>query len=172
MKFLELAKKRYSVRKYQTKPVEQEKLAMILEAGRVAPTAANFQPQRILVLQEKDNLAEINKTANTFNAPLVIVVCGNTSEAWERPVDTKNFTDIDTSVVTTHMMMQAADLELGSVWIGIFDPAAIKESFNLPDEIEPINILAIGYPDEEALSPERHSKTRKYLNETVFYEKF
>ena len=170
MSFLELVRERYSVRKYKPIAVEQEKLAMILEAGRVAPTAANFQPQRVLVLTEKDGLAKINKTANTFKAPLVLLVCADTSESWERPVDKKSFADIDASVVTTQMMLQATELGLGTVWIGIFDPADIKTTFNLPEELEPINILAIGYADEEPASSQRHSETRKGLNETVFYE--
>ena len=172
MKFLELAKARYSTRKYKPQAVEKDKLAMILEAGRVAPTAANFQPQRVLVLQEKEGLEKIGKMADVFGAPLVLLVCGDKNVAWERPEDHKSFADIDASVVTTHMMMQAAAFGLGSVWIGIFDPAVIKQAFAFPSGLEPVSILAIGYADEEAASPERHTETRKQLDETVFYETF
>ncbi len=172
MSFEKLAKARYSTRKYKSQGVEKDKLDLILEAGRVAPTAANKQPQRVLVLQEKESLDKVGKTANIYGAPLAFVVCGDTKEAWERPVDKKVFADIDASVVATHMMIQAADLGLGSVWVGIFDPAVLKGSFNIPDSLEPVGILAVGFADEEPASPDRHSETRKKLTETVVYESF
>ena len=172
MTFLELAKERYSARKYSALKVEKAKLDAILEAGRVAPTAANKQPQRILVVQQKDGLGKIGETANVYGAPLALIVCGDTTEAWTRAVDGKPFVDIDVSVVTVHMMMAATDLGLGSVWIGMFDPASIKKNFNLADGVEPISILAIGYAIGEAPSPERHANTRKSLEQTVGFETF
>lgn len=172
MSFLDLAKARYSTRKYTAKKVEKEKLDSILNAGRVAPTAANKQPQRILVIQEREGIARIGETANVYGALLVLVVCGDAKEAWTRPVGNKVFADIDASVVTTHMMLQAAELGLGSVWIGIFDPKTVKRAFKLPEELEPVSILAIGYADEQAPSPERHATTRKGIEQTVRYESF
>lgn len=172
MQFIELAKARYSARKYKSQSVEKDKLNTILEAGRVAPTAANKQPQRILVLQEKESLDKLGKTANVYGAPLAIIVCGDAAEAWERPEDKKVFADIDASVVATHMMVQAADLGLGSVWVGIFDPTVLKNTFNIPNGVEPVGVLAIGYADGEPSSPERHSTTRKQLKDTVAYESF
>ncbi len=172
MAFLDLAKARYSARKYASRRVEQEKLAAILEAGRVAPTAANKQPQRVLVVQEQAGMAKLAETANVYGAPLVLIVVADTKEAWMRPVDTKVFADIDASVVTTHMMLEAADLGLGSVWIGIFDPKSIKRNFNLPQDTEPVAILAIGYPECEPQSPDRHDTARKALKQTVVYETF
>jgi len=169
MEFLEIARKRYSVRKYQKKEVEKEKLYKILEAARVAPTGVNFQPYKLIVAQQEESLKKINKAANTFGAPLVIIVCGDHDKAWKRPFDGKNIVDIDASIVTDHMMLQATELGLGSVWICYFKPDVIKEEFNLPDNLEPINILAIGYSDCVPASPDRHSTQRRPLEEFVTY---
>ncbi len=170
MDFLELAKKRYSVRKYQSKKVEKDKLLKILEAGRVAPTGCNNQPFKLIVVQEEEGLEKIKKAANIFGAPLAIIVCGDHNAVWKRPFDGKNILDIDVSIVTDHMMLQATELGLGSVWICYFKPDVIKAEFNLSDHIEPINILAIGYADGEAASPDRHEKLRRPLSELVSYE--
>lgn len=170
MGFLENAKKRYSVREYQSKKVEKEKLLKILEAGRVAPTGCNKQPYRLIVVQEEEGLGKIKKAANIFGAPLAIIVCGDHNTVWKRPYDGKKILDIDTSIVTDHMMLQATELDLGSVWICYFKPDIIKTEFNLPDNIEPINILAIGYAKGEPASPDRHEKVRRSLSELVSYE--
>ncbi len=169
MKFIEIAKKRYSVRKYQQKEVERDKLDMILEAARVAPTGVNAQAFRIIVAQQEESLNKIKKAANIYGAPLVIIVCGDHDKVWKRPFDGKKLVDIDTSIVTDHMMLQATELGLGSVWICFFKPDVIKEEFNLPDNMEPVSILAIGYADGEPLSPDRHSSQRRPVEELVTY---
>lgn len=171
MVFLELAKKRYSVRKYSDKKVEKEKLDLILEAGRVAPTGANRQPQRLIVVQGQEGLEKIGKAANIYGAPCAIVVCSDTEEVWVRPMDGKKLTDIDASIVTDHMMLQATELGLGTVWICYFKPDVLRAEFGLPETVEPVNILAVGYSaDSEPQSPERHAKARKPLSETVSFE--
>jgi nitroreductase len=172
MMFLELAKKRFSVRKFETKKVEKEKLLQILEAGRVAPTAANYQPQRIIVLREEAGLVKLNKAANIYEAPLAVIVCADHHAAWKRPFDGKGMVDIDASIVTDHMMMEATELGLGTVWICYFKPDVLRKEFNIPEHIEPVNILAIGYPAGQIASPDRHDKARKPIEETVFYESF
>ncbi len=172
MNFLELAKKRFSVRKFQAKKVENEKLLQILEAGRVAPTAANFQPQRIIVVREDAGLAKLKKAANIYEAPLAVIVCADHHAAWKRPFDGKGMVDIDASIVTDHIMMEATDLGLGTVWICYFNPDVLRKEFNIPDHIEPVNILAIGYAAGQIASPDRHDKARKSMQETVFYESF
>lgn len=171
MSFLELAKKRYSVRKYKSKKVETEKLEMILEAARVAPTGANRQPQHLIVIQELEGFKKLNKAANTFGAPLAILVCANRDEAWVRPFDGYNLSEIDATIVTDHMMMQATDLGLGTVWVCYFDPVIIREEYKLPDNLEPVNLLVIGYADDKPASSDRHEKMRKPLSATVSYEK-
>ena len=172
MDFLELAKKRHSVRKYADKPVEEDKLQQILQAGRAAPTAVNFQPQRIIVVREKAGLDKLKKTAQVYDAPLAIIVCADHSVAWKRPFDGKNTVDIDASIVTDHMMLQATELGLGSVWICYFKPDILKEEFNIPDQVEPVNILAVGYVAGEALAPDRHDTLRKPLKDTVCFETY
>ena len=169
MDFINLAKKRYSVRKYESKKVEQEKLDKILEAGWVAPTAANLQPQRIIVINTEAGLKKLKKGANIFSAPLALVVCSDHSVTWKRPGDKKDTADIDASIITTHMMLEATNLGLGSLWICYFDLDAIKAEFDLPESVEPINILAIGYAAGTPLSPERHSAVRHPLENIVRY---
>lgn len=169
MNFMEIAKTRCSVRNYQSKKVEGEKLMQILEAGRVAPTGANNQPYHLIVVQEEEGLAKINKAANIYGAPLAIIVCGDKNQVWERPYDRKTLLDIDTTIVTDHMMLQATELGLGSVWVCYFQPDVIKCEFNLPDHLEPINILVLGYANGDTASPDRHDKTRRQLSEFVSY---
>lgn len=171
MSFLEIAKKRYSVRKFTSQQVEMEKLQLILEAGRVAPTGANRQPQNIIVVQSPEGLAKISKAANIFNAPLALIVCADEEQVWIRGYDSKKITDIDATIVTDHMMLEATDLGLGSVWVCSFNPDVLRDEFSLTSNINPINILVIGYADCPAQSPERHEETRKPISQTVFYEK-
>lgn len=170
MNFLDIAKTRYSVRNYNNKKVEKEKLDKILAAGHVAPTAGNLQPVRLLVVQEQQGLDKISKATNIYNAPLAIIVCSDHSIAWKRPFDNKQTTDIDASIITDHMMLQATELGLGSVWVCYFRPDVIKNEFELPDTLEPINILLLGYSDESPLPSDRHSETRIPLSELVSYE--
>lgn len=172
MSFLELAKKRYAVRSFLPKKVEQEKLETILEAGRVAPTGANTQSQELIVVREKTGLDKLRKAGNVYGAPLAIIVCCNKDSVWTRPFDSKTLIDIDTSIITDHMMLQATELGLGTIWVCYFKPDVIKKEFNLPDNVEPINILGIGYASGNAASPDRHDKMRKPLSEIVSYEIF
>lgn len=171
MEFLSIAKARYSVRNYIDRKVEKDKLDKILEAAHVAPTAANLQPVHLLVIQEKEGLDKIRKAANIYNAPLAILVCSDHTKAWERPFDGKQMVDIDAAILTDHMMLEASELGLGSVWVCYFNPDVIKQEFSLPDNLEPINILVIGYSNEQPASSERHTKQRISLDELVSYER-
>lgn len=171
MNFLETAKSRYSVRNYVDKKVEPEKLQKILSAAHAAPTAANLQPVRLIVVQEEEGLNKIGKAANLYGAPLAVIICSDHSKAWTRPFDNKKTVDIDASILTDHMMMEATELGLGSVWICYFKPDVIRQEFQLPETLEPINILAIGYADGTPADPERHVTQRIPLDELVYYEK-
>lgn len=170
MNFVEIAKTRYSCRNYQDKKVEKEKLEKILEVARIAPTGGNRQPQRLIVIQETEGLNKVSKAANIYDAPLAIIICGDKDKVWTRPFDGKQLTDIDTSIITDHMMLQATELGLASVWVCYFKPDVIRTEFNLPDNLEPVNILLIGYEAGAPESPNRHDKTRLPLNEIVSYE--
>ena len=170
MAFLELAKKRFSVRKYLATPVEKEKLERILEAGRVAPTASNNQPQRIVVVQSPGGLGKLEHGVNPYNAPLALIVCANLAESVRNSYTREDSGAVDAVIVTTHMMLEAADLGLGSIWCGQFDPRAVCAGFSLPEGVQPVCILLVGHTDCAPDSPNRHATTRKPLNETVFYE--
>ena len=169
MEFLDIVKSRYSVRNYRNTKVETDKLNKILEAAHVAPTAANLQPVRLLVLQDEAVLTKLGKAANIYNAPLAIVVCTDHAKAWKRPFNGKLTTDIDASIITDHMMLAATELGLGSVWICYFKPEVLKSELNLPGDLEPINILAIGYADESPASPDRHDTQRIPLSKLVTF---
>lgn len=168
MEFIKLAEHRYSVRKYDERAVEAEKLMSILEAGRIAPTAANLQPVRVIAVQDKENLSKIGKAANIYGAPLALIVLADRSAAWTRPFDGKQTTDIDASIVTDHMMLEAASLGLGSVWICYFKPDILRSEFDIPESLEPVNILAVGYAKDGIQPPH---KDRITLDEFVRYEK-
>lgn len=160
MDFSTLINERHSVRSYLPKKVEDEKLNTILEAGRIAPTAANLQPISVKVVKESNALARLAKSANIYNALLALIVCADKNTAWTRPFDEKQTTDIDATIVADHMMLQATELELGSVWICYFKPDILKKEFAIPDNIEPVNIIAIGYADESNV-PVRSRKSMK-----------
>lgn len=167
MNFLELTKARYSVRKYADKPVEQEKLEQILAAGATAPTAKNQQPQRIYVLESKEAIETIRGiTRCAFNAPVVLLVCGDKEQAWTNPFNDRNSAEMDCSIVTTQMMLQAQELGLGTCWVCWFDTALTKQTFNIPENEEVFALLPLGYPAESSKPSSMHD-SRKALEETV-----
>lgn len=173
MSFLELAKKRYSVRSYLNKPVEQERINQVLEAGRVAPSAKNFQPFFFIVMKDEELR---NKVAAAYSrdwlrqAPVIIVVCGDHSRSWKRN-DGKDHCDIDAAIAIDHMTLAAADLGLGTCWICAFDAAECHRILGLPSHIEVITLLPLGYPADQP-DEERHGKMRKKLGEIVCWDGF
>lgn len=171
MEFMKLAKARHSVRKYQDRPVEEEKLQRILEAGRVCPTAANKQPQRFLTVSSAEGLQKLGSAAKLHGAPLAVIVCCEKARAWVRPYDGWNATDTDASIALTHMMLEAWEQGLGSCWIDMFDPAAVTRDFELPDGVVPVHIMVFGYAEGEPESPDRHTVKRIPLDEMVWREK-
>ena len=167
MNFLELTKERYSVRKYADKPVEQDKLEKILAAGATAPTAKNLQPQRIYVLESPEALEKIRGiTRCAFNAPVVLMVCGDKEEAWVNPFNGRSSAEMDCSIVTTQMMLQAQELGLGTCWVCWFDTELTKKTFNIPENQEVFALLPLGYPAEVSKPSAMHD-SRKALEETV-----
>ena len=170
MNFYELAQNRYSARKYQNKKIEDEKITKILEAGRLAPTAVNFQPQRIYVLKSEEALKKINEiTPYAFQAPLVMLVCGNVKEAWTNPHNSRNSAEMDASIVATHMMLQAKELGIDSCWVCYFNTEQVKKEFNLAENEEPYLLMPMGYSDEKLGLPSPKHSQRKPLDETVKY---
>jgi len=168
MTFNELALKRYSVRKYQAKEVEREKILQVLEAARVAPSAVNFQPWHFIVLTEKDikdKIAQVYPRDWFAEAPVIIVACGDHSVSWKRK-DGKDHCDIDLAIAVEHITLAAADLGLGTCWVCAFDAELCHEILELPENLEPIALIPLGYPLEESVPP----KKRKSLEEIVSWE--
>ena len=168
MDLLHLMKNRRSVRAYLPQPVEAEHLNHILAAARSAPTACNRQPLRLIVIQSAEGLQKAGKAAQLYGAPLAILVCADRDRAWKRPFDDMTAAHIDASIATDHMMLSAAELGLGSVWICFFKPDVIREEFALPENLEPVNLLAIGHPDPSAAP--QGDPSRRPLEEMVSYE--
>jgi nitroreductase len=169
MEFLELAKKRYSVRAYKNEAVEEDKLKVILEAARFAPTAVNYQPFQIIVIKTEGREEELKLIyqAEWFSeAPIVICVCAIPDNAWKRR-DGKNYADVDATIVMDHIILAATSMGLGTCWIGAFDVNAAKEVLNLPEGVEPLIFTPIGYPADEI-----GEKKRKEISELVRYEKW
>lgn len=162
MSFFELARERYSVRSYAAKAVEEEKIAAILKAAQVSPTAKNGQPQKIYVIKSPEALQKIRSICNyTFNAPLVFMICKDNTLSWKSPyVEGYDSGEMDATIACTHMMLAAKDLGLGSVWVMLFDPAKAKEIFNLPLHIQPVCLLPAGYPAGDAKPSPFHQKYR------------
>ncbi len=170
MDFENLSAERYSLRKFSSRPVEAEKLSQVLEAGRNAPTAHNLQPQRILVLQSAQALEKADGcTGAHFHPPVMLVVAYDAAEAWKREDDGKNHGEIDAAIAATQMMLQAADLGLGTTYVGMFDPEKLHAAF--PEALAgltPIALLPLGYPAEGA-HPSRLHTARKPLEDLVKY---
>ena len=169
MDFAKLSAERYSLRKFSDQKVEQEKLDLILEAGRNAPTAHNNQPQRIFVIQSPEALEKADAcTSMHFHAPMTLVVAYDPADAWKREHDGKNHGEIDASIAITQMMLQAADLGLGSTYVGVFEPEKLLEAFPEMAGLCPIAMLPLGYPAENARPSKLHTM-RKPVEELVKY---
>lgn len=170
--FLELAKERYSVRSFLDMPLDDKALDMILNAGYVAPTGCNMQPQRILVINTKASIEKLRKcTKCHFNAPTALLICYEKNGCWVRKYDGQTSGVIDASIVTTHMMLEAASLGIGTTWVMHFNPQLIKEEFNVSQDIEPVALLVMGYPSPDAKPYPGHSEF-KPKEKMVFFDTF
>jgi len=169
MDFSELIRERYSVRAYQPDPVEDEKLERVLEAAKLAPTAANRQPFQILVIHtqgREEELYTIYNKAWFVEPPLLICACGLPERGWTRR-DGKSYVDVDVAIMMDHLILAAANEGLGTCWVGAFDPDAARDVLDLPDNVEPIAFTPLGHPADEP-----GSKKRKPLDELVRYERW
>jgi nitroreductase len=169
MEFSQLIQKRYSVRSYKPDPVEDAKLQQVLEAARLAPTAANRQPFQLIVIHTAGRQVELKRMYGEdwfVQPPLIIGICALPARAWTRR-DGKNYADVDVTIAMDHLILAAADLGLGTCWIGAFDPAAAREVLGLPDDVEPVAFTPLGYPADQP-----RTKKRKPLSELVRYERW
>lgn len=171
MSFLELAKKRHSVRAYRPDPVSDELLNQVLEAGRIAPSAQNLQPFQFVVVREKNVL---NELVNSYRfpwfsqAPAIIVICTKKDRAFKRiKFDGKCYAEIDAAIAIDHMTLAAAELGLGTCWVAAFNPQIVRDTLNIPAEAEPVIMLTLGYSAEE-----HFPEPRRELGELVYHEKW
>ena len=170
MEYYDLIKARFSVRSYKDRPVEAEKLTRILEAGRLAPTACNRQPQKIFVIQTKEAFEALASTCRfTFGAPVVLAIGYDKDRAWKNklmPPYTSGETDA--AIVATHMMLAAHNEGLGACWVGYFNADTVREALGIPDNIVVTSLLPIGYPADDAEPLDMHSEYRDF-EETISF---
>lgn len=170
MRFIELAKKRYSCKKYNGMPVEKEKLDAILEAGRLAPTAKNLQEQHIYVLQSEEALSKVDAcTPCRYGASTVVAVAFHKENVFTYPGGKRDSGIEDATIVATHMILAAADMDVDSCWINNFDPEKLKNELELPDDEEVLMLMNLGYA-AEGFKPLPNHDSRKELSETVSYK--
>ncbi len=163
MDFFELAKSRWSVRSFQDKPIEEEKMQMILEAGRFAPTAKNKQPQRIYVAKSEEARKKLASVCRcTWDAPVILVVCYDLERQIKRSLTPGGTTgEMDASIVCTHMMLQAWDLGIGSCWVGYYNDDEVASVLGLPEHIHVAALLPMGYPADDAKPIDMHFQSRE-----------
>ena len=168
MEFIEVIKRRYSVRSYRSDPVTDEMLAQVLEAARLAPTAANRQPFKIIVIHTKGREAELQPIYPSewfTQAPILICVCSVPDRGWESH-DGKNYADVDAAIVMDLLVLAAVNLSLGTCWVAAFDAPTARRILNIPDEWEPIAFTPLGFPHSQP-----KPKTRRPLSELVVYDR-
>lgn len=172
MEFDKLIKERYSVRSFSPDHLKKEDIQKILSAGHLAPTGCNFQPQRILVLNTDESAEKLKScTKCHFNAPTAMLVCCNKDESWTRKYDGALSAPVDAAIVTTHMMLAAHNIGVGTCWVMHFDPFAMRETFNIPENFEPVALLVMGYPASDS-TPHTFHETTRPMEDVVSYETF
>ena len=172
MDFEKVITERYSVRKFENRHIDQEIIDKILHAGHIAPTGCNFQPQRILVLNNDETILKLkNCTKCHFDAPCAMLICYNENETWTRLYDGAQSAPIDASIVATHMMLEAANLGIGSCWVMHFDPFAMRKEFHIPENIIPHALLVMGYPHKSSVPLDMHLSV-KPIDDVVVYDSF
>ena len=172
MEFQKLISERYSVRSFKNEHLPKETVDSILAAAHKAPTGCNYQPQRILVLNSDKAIEKLKEcTKCHFEAPTAMLICHNKEESWVRPYDGALASPVDGAIVTTFLMLAAENEGVGCCWVMHFDPAAMREAFRIPENIEPLALLVMGYPAEGAQPKPRHFQYRP-MEEVVLYDSF
>ena len=171
MSIIDVMRERYSQRRFSPDPVEEVKLRQILEAGNLAPTAENKQPQRILVLRGEKALAKVDLcTRCRFGAPVVLVLAYDMNEAARNP-DVADFGPVDVAIVGDHMSLAATELGVHSCWVGLLNPSEVRRQFKVPASYRIVALMPMGYPSEKS-RPSRLHRRRKELGQTVFFDNY
>ena len=168
MDVFEAINKRYSVREYDARLVEEEKLLKILEAGRLAPSASNRQEWRFIVVKDKELREKLSKAAKNqvfvAQAPIVIAACAVTDN--HKMTCGQLCYPIDVAIAIDHMTLAAVELGLGTCWVGAFFEEEVKKILKIPKEIRTVELLTLGYPKEK----KDKLKKRLNFNEIVFFK--
>jgi len=170
MELKDIIAQRFSVRNFKNVAVPKEKIMQILEMVRLAPSAVNYQPWHFIVITQKKTLELLAKSYPRpwfLSAPMVIVACINHKESWKRVKDNKDFGDVDVAIAVDHLTLAATSLGLGTCWVCNFDVESCCNSLELPEHLEPLALIPIGFP-----IPEPPEKKRKTLDEIVSWEKY
>ncbi len=162
MDLLKLMGDRYTCRRYSNEDVKEEDLNKILEAGRIAPTSHNNQPQRIYVVRSEEAKEKLMKDfAYNYKASCYLVCGYNIDEVWRNDLDgDRESGDIDVSIVITHMMLMAEELGLGACWIGRITPELVKKNLNIPENVKVVAVLSLGYHREDDRPSKLHTIRR------------
>ena len=170
MEFQNVIRERYSVRKYRPDPIREEDLRAILEAGMIAPTGCNYQPQRIYVLRSESAIAKIRSLSRcAFDAPVVLIVALKETEDWKSPLEAGCRAGIqDVSIVADHMMLAAWNSGVGSCWVNYFKPSEVKAAFDMPADETPVLLMTLGYPADDSKPMKLHEES-KPMDEVVRY---
>ena len=157
MEFTNVIRNRESVRSFDGRKPSEEQLNAILEAGRIAPTAANKQPQRIFVLESEEALAKMDQAHPCrYNASTVLMICADMAVALD--YQGKNAYEVDASIVATHMLLAAYNEGVDTCWLGIFEPQKVQEIFDLPENMMPVAFLDLGFRTEDYKGNPSHSQ--------------
>ncbi len=167
MEFEKVIRDRFSARKFRDDLISDDKLNKILEAGVLAPTAKNNQPQKVYVVKSKEGLSKIDKaTPCRYNAPICLIIASDKNIAWSK--DNYSTFEMDATIVATHMMLEATNVGVDNIWIEMFDKDIIKKEFDLDSNVEPICLIPLGYKTSDCIPSPMHSK-RKNISDIVFY---
>lgn len=166
MEFFDVIETRRSIRAYHPdKPIKDEQLERILRAARLAPTAANRQPYKLVIIKNPKEYLDFVKQKAVHQAPLAIAIFVDETAAWERKFDSKNFAWVDGSIVFEHLILAATAEGLSTVWIANEDPAAMEKACKVPDTFRFLALTPIGYAAEKPkeISRKPESELVNYL---------
>ena len=171
MEFYELIRNRESIRAYDTnRPVEHEKLLRILDAGRLAPSAANRQPWKFLVISSPEMLEKVRACYHRQwfkDAPHILVVVGDENAAWVRSYDRYNSIETDLSIAMDHLILAAENEGIGTCWIAAFDPLILRNALNLHNNEKVFAITPLGYQPKGFVK--NREKIRNEIEEIVYF---
>lgn len=167
--FMSIIKDRYSVRTFTDQVIDNQMINKIIEVVQFAPTACNRQPLRIIIMNNEESILKLKKcTESHYNAKTAILVCYDKKECWERSYDGQISGEVDASIAATYIMLSASTLGIGTTWVMYFIPEAFKVEFSLPDEIEPVALLVMGYPAKNSKPALQHFES-KLIKDMVSY---